>query len=510
MREQVKYVNKSIQNKERSFSWKNTPQYQGYNNALSFTFSVGNYAASGNTFGTEKNRAVTEKIVFNLQSFRLINLNNSVYKFGLLTFDSDGNKINNASNNTGYTTDSSFDYVITSGKGVTQIGFQIAKIDDSNITNDDLHELQNSIYMMYGKFEIPFNQRSHEEGFAYLFTPYPIYVDTESKSLSINGSFAVCCGKMYFTLVDNGIKINISNFDVSLQGVFLFQLSIKTIKWMVRSDFAGLSDDETKDYIVIGQSWAYNDIFGNYIHFYTNTDIYVNNELQKTSWLTGKFANRKFLFDGDSIMYGTSGNKRASIPIATEIAKKLNILYYDNISVPGACICPKNTKDGKSMVERCQSIKYENYTDYVFNGLTNDYGFGRKIGSIDDTDTGTVYGAYNKILSTIFSKNPNAHILLITPLFRSYVNTNDGTIEGNAYNIPNEIGVTLNEYCDAAVNIGKKYNIPVYDSRLNSPVNILNYKSTLVKDSDIKYLHPTEETYIEYGDRIAEYIDKIF
>lgn len=229
-----------------------------------------------------------------------------------------------------------------------------------------------------------------------------------------------------------------------------------------------------------------------------------------------RFAGKKVYCDGDSIMVGVittspeyPSRTVASPNIPDAIAARLPNATVDNKAHGGDYI--RSMSDAS--VSICDSILADNtvsgYDYFVINGGTNDYtndsgSNPTTLGTIDSSDTATFYGAYNAIMQYIFTQNPKARVLLITPCFRNYMHST----RGNAYEIQNNQGITLGDLCDAVINIGKKYAVPVYDSRVLGPVNAWNYTTLLVPRTESgtdAHIHPSQDGYTLYGDSIASY-----
>lgn len=229
-----------------------------------------------------------------------------------------------------------------------------------------------------------------------------------------------------------------------------------------------------------------------------------------------RFDGKKIYCDGDSIMVGVittspeyPSRTVASPNIPDAIAARLPNATVDNKAHGGDYIRSMND----ATVSICDSILADStvsgYDYFVINGGTNDYtndsgNNPTTLGTIDSNDTATFYGAYNAIMQYIFTQNPKARVLLITPCFRNYMHST----RGNAYEIQNNQGITLGDLCDAVINIGKKYAVPVYDSRVLGPVNAWNYTTLLVPRTESgtdAHIHPSQDGYTLYGDSIASY-----
>lgn len=102
----------------------------------------------------------------------------------------------------------------------------------------------------------------------------------------------------------------------------------------------------------------------------------------------------------------------------------------------------------------------------VFLG-TNDWWGGKSLGTFDDyqnnTGTETVYGAFKVIINNLRSLNPEAKIILITPMQRvDFVYINN--YKNNAFGSYREKGgQDLESFAEAIVSIGNHEGFPVVD-----------------------------------------------
>lgn len=118
----------------------------------------------------------------------------------------------------------------------------------------------------------------------------------------------------------------------------------------------------------------------------------------------------------------------------------------------------------------------------VFLG-TNDWWRGRPLGKLEDyqnnTGNNTVHGSFRIIIDKLKSLNPNAKIILITPLQRGdfvYIANAKNNAYGS-YKPKNE--QNLAQFAEAVVNIAKIENIPVIDLFNKSGItqkNMVNFK----------------------------------
>ena len=126
-------------------------------------------------------------------------------------------------------------------------------------------------------------------------------------------------------------------------------------------------------------------------------------------------------------------------------------------------------------IENLGLIKTDVYS--VFLG-TNDWWTGMRLGTMGDyqNNTGlkTVYGAYRIIINKIRKMNPDAKIILITPMQRGdFVYIADA--HNNAYgSYKSKDGQNLSQFADAVKEIGETEHLKVLDLYYKSGINIKN------------------------------------
>lgn len=125
---------------------------------------------------------------------------------------------------------------------------------------------------------------------------------------------------------------------------------------------------------------------------------------------------------------------------------------------------------------------------------TNDFKLETPLGNISDAPTsratlddstynqttnttGTFYADYKGVIESIYTINPNARIMLITPIRRT-----QAPAEG-----ANSLGHTLLDYVNAIKDIAKLYSLPILDNHSSSGFNLKTIP-TWTSDG----LHPTE------------------
>lgn len=129
-------------------------------------------------------------------------------------------------------------------------------------------------------------------------------------------------------------------------------------------------------------------------------------------------------------------------------------------------------------------------------GGTNDFKLNFPIGTPTDTARTTFYGAYKYFMDTIITANPDATILLMTPMQRNNA--------GYDTNFVNTAGHKLIDYVDAVFEIGKMYAVPILDLYRISGISPNTYVTFLADG-----LHPNGLGYDRLGRIIARALNRL-
>jgi hypothetical protein len=339
----------------------------------------------------------------------------------------------------------------------------------------------------------------------------PITIDTVNKTMSC-GTLIIKCGSYR----KNNPTIDFSGLDAGAYQTIYFDFDDETIKVIGYTSYQNLSNVNRT--AIIGNVYKSGTRYPKgFFTFNTPNDIIVNGVKQVS--YTNHFRTTKLDAFGDSICAGrTDGDGTATYTdtlLQSVLGTQLGITAT-NHAIGGKC-WQKHSDTGDVGYQIAQSGALSGDFVLFFAG-TNDYGKdgGTPIGTIADAPAfetgGTFYAALHYAIQYVLTQKPNMEIALVTPTFRNYYGSNANKI-GNAYTtVTNLSGHTLGDYCDAIVEIGKYYNIPVLDMRLNSPINQFNYASMLTEESGGvagRYLHPLNATYaILYG-KIASWLDSV-
>lgn len=181
---------------------------------------------------------------------------------------------------------------------------------------------------------------------------------------------------------------------------------------------------------------------------------------------------------GDSITYldahpDEAGNRITKGYMAM-VAEKLPNIHYINQGHNGWTTA--------GVAENIEKLNLEKADIYSILLGTNDWWHGGELGTISDytSDTGnkTMYGAYRTIINKIRSLNPDAKIILMTPVQRGdfvYLKS----FNNNAYgSYKDKNGHSLSEFADAVKAIAEKENFKLVD---------LFYKSRIKCKNAVKY-----------------------
>ncbi|MBS1567318.1 MAG: SGNH/GDSL hydrolase family protein [Bacteroidetes bacterium] len=195
---------------------------------------------------------------------------------------------------------------------------------------------------------------------------------------------------------------------------------------------------------------------------------------------------------GDSITYlndhaNETGN-RVEKGYLTRVTEALPYLHYTNQGHNGWTVIRIAQE-----IEKLGIVKADVYT--IFLG-TNDWWKGNPLGTLEDyknnTGTGTAYGAFRVIVNKLRSLNPDAKIVLITPMQRVdfvYINNAKNNAWGS-YRDKN--GQQLSQFADAVDSIGNYEHFPTADLYHKSGMTL----KTLVKYKRLK--DPKTGVYTNY------------
>ncbi|MFT4145392.1 MAG: SGNH/GDSL hydrolase family protein [Mobilitalea sp.] len=162
---------------------------------------------------------------------------------------------------------------------------------------------------------------------------------------------------------------------------------------------------------------------------------------------------------GDSISTGTHGEGA----YLDALKKCLKVKHIQNYAIGSSGLSAKTPNSMLKVLEGQEENKEGRDVDLilVWHG-TNDWYWGAELGSVDQEEDDTFYGAIKKAVKVIRERNPEGLLVWITPIFR-YEKPDKGDTPGNANFTKNHTGHTLDEYTQAICLMGRKLGFPVIE-----------------------------------------------
>lgn len=203
--------------------------------------------------------------------------------------------------------------------------------------------------------------------------------------------------------------------------------------------------------------------------------IYYSKHISQNQWY-----NRKMSFLGDSICKGEDPNNQykrmQDDNIASMCSKQYGLQLAENLGIGGCTVAVRNNRED-SLIERYTQVSSQADLIVIFAG-TNDFNSHVPLGNFNTLNDNTQFiSAYYNLIAHLQSKCPNAKILCLTPLKR---------VGGDLPNIQN---LTLDDYCNAIIEVCEKRGVQYLDMRyaLNGNPDIEVWKNSYMPDG----LHPS-------------------
>lgn len=203
-------------------------------------------------------------------------------------------------------------------------------------------------------------------------------------------------------------------------------------------------------------------------------------------------SNLNIHFLGDSITAGFWAATKEASYVGRFQAQYPNATIR-NYGVGGSCISNTCVWGVEDMRTRAKRMESDAELIVIFGG-TNDFHCMTPLGTPDERNEGTFYGAYNLLLDDLFIRYPNTKIVLCTPLprFDETWPERDGRVRV----------APLKAYVDIVKDIAQRYSLPVVDlfsvEIFREPIP--DAKSPLTKDG----LHPLDDGHAILFDRIHQ------
>lgn len=170
---------------------------------------------------------------------------------------------------------------------------------------------------------------------------------------------------------------------------------------------------------------------------------------------------KKIVFLGDSITEG-HGTSDVDHHFVTLVGKEGGFRESKNYGIGGTRIARQiGTSDNsvwdKDFCARVEELDEDADIIGVFGG-TNDFGHGdAPLGTFNDRDVHTFYGACHYLMTRLLERFPGKTIFFMTPIHR----LNEDNMKGDGYKAYNV--ATLNTYVEIIREVAEYYSIPVLD-----------------------------------------------
>jgi lysophospholipase L1-like esterase len=167
-------------------------------------------------------------------------------------------------------------------------------------------------------------------------------------------------------------------------------------------------------------------------------------------------SNITYLAFGDSITYGADhANNYAKMPepYPELVCAELGLRCVKNLGISGATLV-RGRVNRACMTDRILSSELEGELISVLLGV-NDYADSSPLGTPDDKEPDTVWGALDCALRHLTKKYPQATIFIMTPY--------ETCIKGVPGTEKNSAGYTLPDVAHAVREVARRYGVPVLD-----------------------------------------------
>lgn len=201
---------------------------------------------------------------------------------------------------------------------------------------------------------------------------------------------------------------------------------------------------------------------------------------------------------GDSITWGLHSSDH------TVNSWTANLMAYAGVNITNTAISgatwQHQANKTSGIVDVIKATDVTSIRNIVAFGGTNDFAQSLPIGTIDDTEPTTFYGAMNVGIQSIYERNPKVSIYLVTPMWRARIN--DANTPVDIETTKNGAGLLLLDYVNAVIDIARKYHLPVLDLYHEFPINKYNSNSLLADG-----LHPNDDGYVLLAKKIGKFLN---
>ena len=148
------------------------------------------------------------------------------------------------------------------------------------------------------------------------------------------------------------------------------------------------------------------------------------------------------------------------------VNQKLEFSTLNNLGLEGSTLTTCET-DSNSFTQRMKSIPENSNLITVFGGYNDLRSNDSNLGTIEDADPNTIYGALNTLATYLLMNHPKSIIVFFTMLHWTW--ERDGSTDNAPY-VKNQNGVTSELINQAIRDVCAKYSIPVIDLEKNSGI----------------------------------------
>ena len=227
-------------------------------------------------------------------------------------------------------------------------------------------------------------------------------------------------------------------------------------------------------------------------------------EMEETIEETKKYnqwEGKSAVFVGDSITAGVGTTK----PYYEYLDETLGFGSVTTMGVSGSCMSTASNygTTREPLINRYHKIPSADLI-MVFMG-TNDYGHETPLGTIDDIEDGTFYGALNVIIPALVAKHTSSKIVFVTSIHRYGYGTSGILGTKLTYdNIPNGVGASLGDYVNALKEVCAKNGVSVINLFEECPIDPTeaSVREELIPDG----VHPNAEGHKIIAEIMEEHI----
>lgn len=402
------------------------------------------------------------------------------------------------------------------------LSVHVRRLTGTTRTQNDVENIQNCIKVYNGNQKlneaylpiVNYDKRTPLGDYGELISYRPFEIDTVNLTGGFgNASYSLKSGKIR----RNNPTIDFTDLDASSYQTIYYD--VEEGKILVTGYGAYIALPNVDNTIYLGSVWASNSLYPNgYFQVNGCHNIIVNGkkQLEYNDYNRGRNnAYKSIVMFGDSILQGQTTGETG---VKTEyVLQNLIPIQWGidavNLAVGGSGWCHREGRTSDLAV-KVANTDISEYEYILFFSGTNDYGMNLAVGNLTDEPSNAVGASFcasvKYVLDNVFTQNPDIEAAIITPTFRNY-QSSGGT--GNAYtDVKNAAGNTLGDFCEALVNIGMMYNVPVYDMRRNSIINHKNYATMLhpQNEGSNHFLHPKNETYKIMNHKIMEWLKLVY